>query len=314
MNTKVAIFIVWVLSSITMCAQKRVSPTRYDYSQVSQQITAGCTSKYEQAFAIYRWLCDNIAYDTSYSIYYADDCYEQRKGVCNAYSELFYRLAEPLGLRTIIINGTSRNALYPNGGGHAWLYVIVEEPDKGILIDATWGAGSVNGKEFKRNDNDNSWFDVDPRWMIFTHFPDNQDFQFLPQTISRTQFFSLPYWVKPWWGEYGLNVGRIFEQCLAGNTDLPTVWTSKLRNKISIVEAPMQSTLNVGESYRFTVKPHEDVGLAIIDSSWHRDWTIDSISGTATIVVTPSAAGGLKLSVKPKDDTQYWSVLGYNVK
>lgn len=61
-------------------AQTQLSPTRYDYSQVAQQITQGCTTDYDRAKAIYRWLCANISYDTSYSIYTADDCWDRKRG------------------------------------------------------------------------------------------------------------------------------------------------------------------------------------------------------------------------------------------
>ena len=161
--------------------QQQVAPTRYDYTQVARQITEGCSSKYEQAYAIYRWLCDNISYDTSYSIYTADECWDNRRGVCQAYSELFYRLAEPLGLETHIVRGDAKG---PGGiEGHAWVFVIVEGTGTGILVDPTWGAGSVNGSTFTHREDDDSWFHVDPYWMIFTHFPDEASYQFLPQPV-----------------------------------------------------------------------------------------------------------------------------------
>lgn len=85
-----------------------ISSTKYDYTNVSNQIVAGCESKYEQAKAIYKWLCDNIAYDTSHTIYSADDCFDNKRGVCQAYCELFYQLSEPIGLKVEIISGLSK--------------------------------------------------------------------------------------------------------------------------------------------------------------------------------------------------------------
>ena len=80
-----------------------VHKTKYDWGLVAEQIAGDKTSKYDQAYAIYRWLCDNVSYDTTYSIYDADTAFEQKCGVCQAYYEMFYRIAEPLGLKVLSI-------------------------------------------------------------------------------------------------------------------------------------------------------------------------------------------------------------------
>lgn len=46
-----------------------VSPTKYDWTEVANEIVKGCYMPYDKAKAIYKWLTDNIQYDTSYSIY-----------------------------------------------------------------------------------------------------------------------------------------------------------------------------------------------------------------------------------------------------
>ena len=86
-----------------------VSPTEYDYTNVALFLTKNSKTKREKARAIYDWICENIAYDTSYSIYTADECYDNKKGVCQAYSELFYRLCEPIGVECYVVSGISKD-------------------------------------------------------------------------------------------------------------------------------------------------------------------------------------------------------------
>ena len=124
-----------------------VSPTEYDYTNVALFLTKNSKTKREKARAIYDWICENIAYDTSYSIYTADECYDNKKGVCQAYSELFYRLCEPIGVECYVVSGISKD--YDNKiseRGHVWIMAEVE--DGPILIDPTWGAGFVENNEF----------------------------------------------------------------------------------------------------------------------------------------------------------------------
>ena len=74
---------------------------------------------------------------------------------------------------------------------HAWLYVYTDGY-KGILIDPTWGAGGINDGRFVQNVNRDSWFDVDPAWMIFSHYPGNDDMKMLDIPVSEEQFKQLP--------------------------------------------------------------------------------------------------------------------------
>ena len=287
--------------------QQQVAPTRYDYTQVTRQITEGCSSKYEQAYAIYRWLCDNISYDTSYSIYTADECWDNRRGVCQAYSELFYRLAEPLGLETHIVRGDAKG---PGGiEGHAWVFVIVEGTGTGILVDPTWGAGSVNGSTFTHREDDDSWFHVDPYWMIFTHFPDEASYQFLPQPLSRSQFDALPE-IKPFWGKYGFNAKEIFDRCMAGNDDFPKIYISGM-DKLGLADVPMERTLRVGERYRFAVQKLQQCDLALIDNAFHGDW--QQSGDIYYMEYMPTVGGKLHLGFKQGSGRSYSTVVEYEV-
>ena len=137
------------------------------------EIVGTANTNENRARKIYDWICDNIQYDTSKQIYNADGCWEIRRGVCQAYCELFCHLAEKVGLTVEIITGkakTSQGEIAVEK--HAWLFVYTDEYN-GIFIDPTWGAGSVENGIFVKNSDTSSWFGVSPYWMAYSHFPDD---------------------------------------------------------------------------------------------------------------------------------------------
>ena len=140
-----------------------------------------------------RSVCYFISYDTTMQIFDADTCWITRRGVRQAYCELFCHIAEIVGLTADIISGrTKASGGQVSSDKHAWLFVYTNEYD-GLLIDPTWGAGVVvDGKFIKSNDN-SMWYNVSPYWMAFSHFPDSKLWSRLEIEITEVQFASLPY-------------------------------------------------------------------------------------------------------------------------
>ena len=307
--------IIFLISLIICCLateiQAQISETKYDYTALSEFITQGSTTKTEQARSIYQWICQNIAYDTSYQVYTADQCYDQKKGVCQAYCELFYRLAEPLGLQTTIISGRSKNLHgQVENTKHAWLHVEVEEG--GILIDPTWGAGFVNDGVFVRSDNDMSWFQIDPHWLIFTHYPDDSNFQFMDNPISWNTFTQLPT-LYPSSTEYGWDGKEMLTRILNGSIQsLPKIY-DQYSAYLSLTDIPMQKTLRPGTSYTFTIQKKTDIKVALIHDGefvYDSDWIQEG--NTLTLQYMPSAGGTVILSIS-KTDKKYSAVVAYQV-
>ena len=146
----------------------------------------------EKARAIYNWICENIAYDTTKQIYDAETCYKNRRGVCQAYCELFCYMAEAVGVTADIITGiTKDNEGIISEDKHSWIYVYTHAYD-GMLIDPTWGAGGVNGVKFIKSEDNSAWFNVSPYWMAFSHFPDNHIWSKIDIEITEEQFKELP--------------------------------------------------------------------------------------------------------------------------
>lgn len=221
-----------------------LSPTRFDWTELSMSICADHATAYDKYHAIYRWLCDSISYDITYRYNTADEAYLYRRGMCQAYSELFCRLAEVQGLRAELVQGRSKSdSGLDDGSGHSWIVAYTED-GRGILIDPTWGAGSVENRSFIHRANDESWFDVRPEWFIFTHIPSNEAFQLLNRKVSFSEFEALPA-LKPFYAAYGYDAAKTLNRYLGGGTvDMP-----KIYHNLHIVSAsvPRKSRLEVGQ-------------------------------------------------------------------
>jgi len=299
-------------SSVT----SREPQTKYDYTPLAESIVEGCITEYSKAKAIYKWLCDNIAYDTTYTIYHADECYEQRRGVCQAYCELYYHLAKCVGIDSRIICGKSKDIDGNiDSSGHAWIYTIVD--GRGIFLDATWGAGSVNNGVFKRNKHIWSWFDVDPKFLIFTHFPDNDSDQFLYPAISFDKFRSLPRATGDW-VRLGLDIDHMYDLALRGELRLPTFYSSDdIDTTFEIWEMPLERSLRVGKTYSFSIRhPSNIYNVALINNGnvvdldqWH-----SLGGGLYSIKYTVCDVGGVRLGYKLGDGNQWTLLLDYAVE
>lgn len=281
-----------------------VSQTRYNWSRVADQLTQGCTSDAEKIESIYDWITRNIAYDTSYTVRTADGCFDAKKGVCQGYCELFYRIAEAAGLRVEIVNGISRNIYGTvSGSGHAWIFAYTRD-NYGILIDPTWDAGAVNGSEFIRGDYHRSWFGVDPKWMILTHFPKDPSYQLLPKPMSEEEFRSLNYEFSQQ-SVYGFDVGEIYTRARNHTLSMPDVYSGG-EGDIEMVDVPLQAELLVGTPYTFRVRMKTRKELILAAGRWYSnasgDWTSEG-DGVYSLSYTPKAPGSVHLCIREKIGT-----------
>lgn len=289
------------------------SISKYDFSDFAKSITTGCNSDYEKIRAIYSWICDNIAYDTSYEIYTADECIEQRKGVCQAYCDLFYHLAEAVDVRVEIIDGETKDF---NGkiarSGHAWLFAYTDD-NYGILLDPTWGAGSVDGRQFVKSDNCWIWFGVDPEWMILSHFPTDVTYQLLENPVSYNKFASMKA-VNSIWLEYGLKVDDIYEKVTNDELSLPTFY-GEGEGTIWFLDIPMQESLKIGNIYTFRVKLFSEKDIAIINDEIYcttEEWNYEG-DNIYSIDFMPRATGNLSFNIQDHDSNIWHTMIQYDI-
>lgn len=166
----------------------------------------------------YIWLVHNIKYDhekkenTGSSNYYSlygkneielnDYVLKIKKGVCSDYARLFKSMGEYLSLEINYVSGYARTyednikflrSIREEDTNHAWNYVRLNNRD--YFIDATWG---VNNYE----DDIETYFLITPNKMITTHFPINNDQQYLQKKVTIEQFKNHPYVYKLYKSNY----------------------------------------------------------------------------------------------------------------
>lgn len=273
-----------------------IAPSQYDYSQVAKDIVKGKKSRYEQARALYLWICEHISYDTQTDIRTADLCWDRKRAVCQGYCELYYRMADCINLNTTLAYGHCRLA---DGSSeeHSWLSVNTEKGD--ILMDPTWGAGAVVNGQFQRQMMPLLWFDVDPKWFIFTHFPQNKKHQHLDQKVTEEVYNKLQYTTNLA-AKLGLKPTQLLQDMKQGKCSLPHIPTlsAAFWEHISLRQAPLSNQLQVGETVTLIVEKHSDCELTLKNGKqiWkEKAWKKEE--NTYSITITPTSIGELQLTV-----------------
>lgn len=290
-----------------------VSASQYDYSGVAATMVAGAQTKYDKAKRIYEWICEHIAYDTQSDIRTADECWTQRRGVCQGYCELYYRLCRTQGIDVDIVYGDARNERSRTTEMHAWVLVGTERGR--ILVDPTWGAGSVSRRGFVRNKAPLEWFDVDPSWFVFTHLPKRKSNQRLDHSVSSDEFARLPF-AAPRMRVMGWTADALFRHAVLSTLTLPRV-EAHTADFVRFSEAPMTSTLVVGETYTFTLRKLLPCTISIYneqDVTPETSWTPSAES--ITISYTPKRSGSLRIVVEQRS-TFYslpYTIVTYRVR
>ena len=164
--------------------------------QLAQQLTSPFPSLTDKARAIFTWLHHNVRYDVD--SFFAGNVrpstpqstLQSGLAVCEGYAALFTNLATHAGLESVVISGHGKGYGYtplapgsplpPYNAGHAWNAVRIDDGEW-KLLDATWGAGHVQGKgqpyiaKFTPQ-----YFTMSNEEFGIKHFPGNKDMFFLP--------------------------------------------------------------------------------------------------------------------------------------
>lgn len=293
---------------------KLVSQPSRAYDKLAAEITAGCESNYDKIRAIYEWICNNIAYDTSYSIRKADQCLAKRKGVCQGYCDLFVQLARAVGIRVEVIEGKAKDGTgFVNPNGHGWLFAYTRQ-DHGILLDPTWGAGSVEGNRFIREDDCWQWFNVKPEWMILSHFPNRQSDQLLDKPYSEQEFLGCQP-INSLWAAYGLDLKDISEK-VRQQTFYPPMFYNQGEGIVELKEIPMSLDLRVGVDYVFRIKMNAERDFAILNNSVSckkAEWK-DEGDGIYSVAFMPRDTVSLLFCIRDDSGTAWQTIVKYEIE
>ena len=162
----------------------------------------------EKARVIWRWITGNIAYDVEGyyqhkhpTVHRVSEVFSRRIAVCAGYAKLYVEMARLAGLKAKYVRGSSRKDIGTgNSYDHAWNSVEID--GRWYLMDATRAAGSSASHPKKIDSRFTSpykegWFLVDPRYMVFTHFPEDNEWQLLKTPIGPHDFIFFPR-ITPW--------------------------------------------------------------------------------------------------------------------
>lgn len=168
-------------------------------SELATILSKYAKTEAEKARIIYVWITHNITYDVASFLRgnYGDASpyvvLKNRFAVCSGYANLYQALAEKMGLKSAVVIGYAKGLGYLVGNAsdanHAWNTVRIN--NAWYLIDATWGAGVVNNNQFQRQFNPH-YFATPPAQLIYSHFPEQTQWQLLPKVYRKQQFDSWP--------------------------------------------------------------------------------------------------------------------------
>lgn len=215
---------VYIISLLALIARAQIDqpiidkvnvyPSSYKkYERLAEKINNDFQSDKDRAAAIYVWVANNIAYDTKVeSMASARFTYrtleekrqkeeqlrtelaltalKKQKAVCQGYSELFRLLCLACGIECEVISGYSKTEVrqigfMPKVADHAWN--VIRLNGQWQLVDVTWGAGYVDGKEnaFVADFSD-VYFLMAPGLFALNHYP--EDNSWLMTDLSEKQF------------------------------------------------------------------------------------------------------------------------------
>ncbi len=207
-----------------------------DIVRLTRQLTSPFPEQLFKARAIFRWITDNIAYDSRYYNRYNykgkepktyrcgdddQDCLirkhvweseylrnvlNNKKAVCGGYAMLFKEMCRIAGIQSEIVPGYVRTEYYQIGTtgelDHAWNAVLLDGTF--YLLDATWAAGGCakddNGRllQFHKQFNNYYWL-TPPDEFSKEHYPEDPRWVLL-HNYTKDDFSSTPYYAP---GEVG---------------------------------------------------------------------------------------------------------------
>jgi len=150
----------------------------------------------DRSRAIYAYIVNNIAYDVpnmySTKLYnhpgeLVTEALNSRKGICMHFAELYADIANRVDIPTVVVAGYTRQDGHVDRVSHAWCASRIDSD--WILLDPTWGAGTIQKNRFIPAIND-AFFNSPPDLLLKSHMPFDPIWQLRPQPITHHAFIS----------------------------------------------------------------------------------------------------------------------------
>lgn len=169
----------------------------------------------EKVRAIFRWVAENIVYDTegyfrgSAAGQTLEESLKNKTAICEGYSGLLESLLKAAGSEVVKIDGYGKGYNYLAGTSfsgppnHAWNAVKIDK--NWYLLDSTWGAGYVDENQRFVKKFEEHFFLTSAEDFIYDHWPFESGWQLLKNPLTKTEFENLIY-LRPAFFNYRLKL------------------------------------------------------------------------------------------------------------
>ncbi len=294
-----------------------LTPPRDDEAsveQLAQYLKKGGEDEESRAWLLYCWLADRIAYDVRAFLsgeYRSKDqspaaVLKERQAVCDGYSKLYDAVGKAMGLEVLLVSGYAKGVGYKPGVDfeqlrHSWNAVKIG--GKWRLVDATWGAGSIQGGRFEKR-LDDFFFCPPPQALIVTHYPRKEEDQLLESPLPLDQFKAWPKVDARSLVRCGFSPADIQDKVAHG---IDTVETYRASCPFK-VEAPLERGLDTRKSYTIKVEGVAVQDVAILHAGKLRP---SSRRGDTFTCVCRGLEGDIAVVLRPLGQKEYNSILKY---
>ncbi len=164
-------------------------------AKIASYINENFKTDIEKIRAVFYFTTSNISYDvknmlTTNNNLSPDEIIQKtlstKKGVCINYAEVFNKISNKVGVKSVIIYGYTKQNGKIDTLSHAWCGAYIDK--KWFVFDPTWGAGYIINKKFVKKI-DESFFKADPSKIIGSHVPFDFLWQFLNYPITNDEFY-----------------------------------------------------------------------------------------------------------------------------
>lgn len=164
-------------------------------TSIANYISENFTTDDDKIRAVFYWTASTISYDVENMFnqppnqtvdFKINRTLETKKGVCMHYAEVFKDIANKVGVRTVIIDGYTKQDGKIVTIGHSWNASKIN--GTWYLFDPTWGSGYVNNQQYFRKLN-NDFFKADVVQFGLSHMPFDYLWQLKEYPISNQEFY-----------------------------------------------------------------------------------------------------------------------------
>ena len=157
-------------------------------------------SEIQKSYVLFLWICQNIDFDAKgYFSGSNVDCtpegvFNNGKAVSSGYASLYKEIALYLGLNVECVSCYVKGVDYEPGQKISSInheYNVVNLKSNWYPLDSTWGAGHIEGKEFKKEFNE-FYFFPNPEMLIKSHFPEDEKWQLTEKRYTFEEFLKWP--------------------------------------------------------------------------------------------------------------------------